>query len=583
MKKEAAYRETIALTIVALLLLCSAALQLLFDPLHIAIRHDMWAKRTGVLCSVIACYGAVALSPPYSAIGRWGRRARLSCARGLPHAGCRCRGKGDVGLDVGQGEASRICRMDRHIHCIWRIVRSYFLAQPMRYDEAFTFNSFVNMGVQYLFFYPVPNNHVLHTLLVRLSVALFGGSPVAIRLPAFVAGVLVVPLTFTVSRLLVRNACSGFIAAGICATYPYLVLYDTMARGYSLLVLLSLCLVIQGYRLMEHPSSSVCALFSLIVALGLFDMPSFLFPAAGVCLWCFAMLLSRGFKARWILIRVGLPFALVTAGLTGVFYTPVVIVSNGIQTIIANKFVENLAWSEFVRAVPMHLAHTISQFSRDVPVILLFTAWSCAGLGCFVLATQKLWVSIALLPSLVIGAAIVFLLKHAVPFDRTWIYLLPFIFVVVEAGIGSLATSIRFNIRSPSVILAGCAGLLVMCHNTICSYDDTGAFPEAPVVVDVLSRQMNADDAVVVIAPADAPVEYYMWLRNIPRSRGLLKPKAARTFFIVKKSRFSIKDLKVHNPRKLLDFDDAELYVSEDERDLPAPRKTSEPPSGGPA
>ena len=94
---------------------------------------------------------------------------------------------------------------------------------------------------------------------------------------------------------------------------------------------------------------------------------------------------------------------------------------------------------------------------------------------------------------------------------------------------------------------------------------------------------MNADDAVVVIAPADAPVEYYMWVRNIPRSRGLLKPKAARTFFIVKKSRFSIKDLKVQNPRKLLDFDDAELYVSEDERDLPAPRKTSEPPSGGPA
>ena len=226
------------------------------------------------------------------------------------------------------------------------------------------------------FFIQFLNNHVLHTLLVRLSVALFGGSPVAIRLPAFVAGVLVVPLTFTS----IAAACSQ------CLQRFY--------RGWNLRnISLPRFVRHDGQRLQPiGPAQSVpgdprisaygapvverlCVVLANCRGLGLFDMPSFLFPAAGVCLWCFAMLLSRGFKARWILIRGGIPFALVTAGLTGVFYTPVVIVSNGIQTIIANKFVENLAWSEFVRAVPMHLC------IRSVNSLVMFLSSFCSQLG----------------------------------------------------------------------------------------------------------------------------------------------------------------------------------------------------------
>jgi hypothetical protein len=46
-------------------------------------------------------------------------------------------------------------------------VRVPFLGQPMRYDEALTFNEFASRPLYYgLSFYPDPNNHLLNTLLM---------------------------------------------------------------------------------------------------------------------------------------------------------------------------------------------------------------------------------------------------------------------------------------------------------------------------------------------------------------------------------------------------------------------------------
>ena len=59
----------------------------------------------------------------------------------------------------------------------------------MRYDESVSFLIFVKETISRAFYYPVPNNHVLNTLLEKLSCAVVGTSPVAIRLPAFIAGV----------------------------------------------------------------------------------------------------------------------------------------------------------------------------------------------------------------------------------------------------------------------------------------------------------------------------------------------------------------------------------------------------------
>lgn len=444
-------------------------------------------------------------------------------------------------------------------------LRAYFLSQPMRYDEAFTFLNFANGDISKLFFYPVPNNHVLHTILVRISVELFGGDPVAIRLPALVAGLCVIPLTFCLARLLTGDRRSGFLASGLAAIFPYLVLYDTMARGYSLLVLLSLVLAIIGHRFVEHPSKGLCCLMSLVIALGLFDIPSFLLSAAGIFLWILAMLIRKGRGPVWILTEVIIPCAVLTVVLTGLFYTPVVIENEGIETLTGNRFVKGLPFSNFLQVLPEHISHTVSDFTRDIPLAVICGAVFLCVAGLIALVRNRNWCGLTLLPVLLIGGGITLFAKHAIPDPRSWIYLLPFAFCFLDAG---FIYVVRYGnarlIRSILLLLSVGVAVHMMNRNLIASYDDTGYFREAPVVVDVLAREMSPGDDIKGKSPADAAVIFYMWHRKVPRYKDPNDRAAVRKrFFIVQKSKYSIKDMTAQPVQKLLETGDAELYVSD--------------------
>src|SRR5207253_11250661 len=104
-------------------------------------------------------------------------------------------------------------------------LRVLYLAQPIRYDEAVTYMYFVRLPwAEALSTYTYPNNHLFHTLLAKASVTVFGNSPWALRLPAFFAGVLVVPASYLTIRAL-YGARAALIAAGLVASSGVLILY----------------------------------------------------------------------------------------------------------------------------------------------------------------------------------------------------------------------------------------------------------------------------------------------------------------------------------------------------------------------
>src|SRR5919204_3963186 len=107
----------------------------------------------------------------------------------------------------------------------------------MRGDEAFTYTEYASLPwFVALGDYTYPNNHLLHTLLVHGAARLLGPEPWALRLPAFVAGVLLVPATYLAARAL-YGPTTALIAAGLVSASGWLTLYATNARGYSLVLL----------------------------------------------------------------------------------------------------------------------------------------------------------------------------------------------------------------------------------------------------------------------------------------------------------------------------------------------------------
>src|SRR5262245_27956602 len=182
-----------------------------------------------------------------------------------------------------------------------------YLGQPMRYDESITYLLFVRRPwADALSLYTYPNNHVFHTLLAKASVSVFGDAPWAIRLPAFLAGVLVIPAAYVATRAL-YGARAALMAAAIVASSGALTLYSTNARGYSLIVLAFLLLVVISARLVSGGASSLWFSFAVVAALGLWTVPTMMFPVGTMAVWLALSLLieRRGNELRRLATALG--------------------------------------------------------------------------------------------------------------------------------------------------------------------------------------------------------------------------------------------------------------------------------------
>jgi hypothetical protein len=442
-------------------------------------------------------------------------------------------------------------------------LRAFFMNQPMRMDESYTFLYYLNRGAD-PFHYTIPNNHVLHTLLAWLSVVIGGMSPVAIRFPAFLAGVLCIPLMFWVGKAFNKQA--GLLAAAGMAVLPYMVLYSTAARGYSLLVLLTLCLLLVGKYYLERPAFAGCSLLALVSALGLLTMPSMLFALAGFSLWLSLSLFLQGRSPVAVVRDFLLPYGLPTALFTVIFYTPTVISSNGAGAIFSNQFVDPRSWEDFSKHLLPHLRQTLSDFSRDVPQLLEYGGLLLALAGLFAILRRRDWPAALLLPTIVLGGLAVFLARHAIPFARTWIYLIPFALLFADLGYSYLLERLRPNLRAVFGMLvftaaAVFAGFLAS-SGAVARYPDTGVFPEAATVAGYLKPLMSGDEFIVVRDTANYPVFYYLCYADAPPQRADIDPATARRYFITQQGWHALGDLTDEPATPVFAFDAATVYKS---------------------
>ena len=159
-----------------------------------------------------------------------------------------------------------------------------------------------------------------------MSTALLGGDPWAIRLPAFLAGVLLVPGSYLGARVVFRSG--GLLAAGLAAASSYLVLFSTNARGYSMLALLTLALVVLTPYVVRTQSLFGALLCALLAAVGLYTIPVMLFPMAMLLLWALALAYpDGGWRQVWRIGWLATGLVTICAGVTLMLYAPVLVMT----------------------------------------------------------------------------------------------------------------------------------------------------------------------------------------------------------------------------------------------------------------
>ncbi len=110
---------------------------------------------------------------------------------------------------------------------------------PLTHDEFSTIAHYSQFSVGKIMLYPDPwpNNHILNTLLAKLSIGIFGPELWAARLPSVLAFGIYIASALSMGRLLFPK--SAFLAAATLVFFifnPYLLDFFSLGRGYALSV-----------------------------------------------------------------------------------------------------------------------------------------------------------------------------------------------------------------------------------------------------------------------------------------------------------------------------------------------------------
>ena len=396
-------------------------------------------------------------------------------------------------------------------------IRLAHLRQTMRHDEAYTYLHYARAPLATaLSDYTYPNNHLFHTLLVWTSTRLFGSSEIAIRLPAFVFGMLVVPATY---RLALRFANRGasLLAMALAAVWPALVLYSTNARGYSFVSFLFVVMLLLGDEIVERDTRQRWVTLALLFALGMYTAPFMLYAGGAVLVWIVAEKTRRdGLAGARAIIPALVASAILTAAITVLVNVPVVR-STGLASLVANKYVIALRPRELVAALPSFVGWLKETLALGVPLPLLGVLLACAVAGLLIPGAER-GRRLVLAGSVLGWCALVLLATRRPPPARVLLFLMPLFCVFAGRG---LALGVGWVVRrTPARAPAACAavallfaivfGASVVQRRVVFRTPETGTLADAPAIARHLLGELRPGDRIVVMNPSDPPLDYYL-------------------------------------------------------------------------
>lgn len=317
--------------------------------------------------------------------------------------------------------------------------RVLYIQQPAGNDEAYSWLAFIRLPfVRMITDYSHPNNHIFHTLLAGASTRLFGSAVWTIRLPAFIAGVLMIPFAYLAGRKW-YNPAAGLLAAAFVAASPNFLSYSAQARGYSILTLITLIMLWLGHGLIRQFNLPAWIIFTISGVLGAYTIPIMIYPLAAIYVWIFFEILIENRKtAGWQknLFPVLISAVAVIIG-TVILYSPVIFWGTGLKSLISNGEVVSQPWQEFLTNLRVRLLRTWDEwndhFSGFFTVITLIGFFASIFLHRIV-ARHRIHLAAASL----VGFGLVLLLHRVAPYTRIWAFALAWFYLVSAGGWAAL-------------------------------------------------------------------------------------------------------------------------------------------------
>ncbi|MFP4105898.1 MAG: hypothetical protein ACLFVU_07370 [Phycisphaerae bacterium] len=338
-------------------------------------------------------------------------------------------------------------------------VRAEFLDHPIRPMEAKVFLDYVAPGslAEWLNFRSA-DNMILHTLLVRTVATRWGFSPYWIRMPALMAGMLLIPAVGELTRLISGRRWAALAAGALVAASGLMIELSVTATGHSLLLLWTVLLAIATVYIVRNVAAHRAWMaWAIFGGLGMLTSPAMLYPivllAGVIALQAWIGPAGTPIRRR-AMKRLGLTL-LGTFLLTLLLYAPVVM---------------HTGFSEFLRVRPFQ-ARRIDAVPVDIGGIwwIITRHWAVFGKWMWLLVVvpgltlatgwgvvrKRVLPLIGLLGLFLLAVAM--LIHGAWSFPGMWYFLVPLLFSAGAAGWAALPR--REIVVAVSLVIAVVAGL----------------------------------------------------------------------------------------------------------------------------
>jgi hypothetical protein len=444
------------------------------------------------------------------------------------------------------------------------VSRLYYMYLPIGYDEAYTFINFSSRPLHIILAdYHAPNNHILNSLLIGIAYRLLGDPIWIVRVPAFIASVLCVPAAYVAGRRFF-NAQQALAASAVLAIAPTLIFNAVNGRGYPLIVLFSLLLANFAGILVERQGRTALVAYAVTGALGVYTIPIFLYPMAGISLWVAVTYLTTNgpWANRWRRLWIFLLTCAASGVLTLILYSPVIIFGSGIKSLVANDIVKSETMNDFLENFSIRSRNTWRGWMADINIQIkrMFTFGFLISLFFYrKVSNQRLPMQVFL----ILGALIMVTLQRVAPLPRIWGYLEMFYLLFSAAGLAWFVYWILKSVWSEQaagkvltsltllIVLFVFARLTVQTQNRAAWADRTVA-PEY-FAAEYIASHVTDNDTIVSVAPADIQTAYYLKIMGVPYERYYQRdrPKEIENALVLVRTRG---EYKINTLDKVINF-----------------------------
>lgn len=136
----------------------------------------------------------------------------------------------------------------------WLLIWQKAINIPMTHDEVGTAIYYGFMSIKDIITYenPVPNNHILNTLLLKLSMNIFGVHPWAIRLPNILAFLCYYFFAIKFLRKYITNSILQYVGLLLFVLNPYFFDFFSLARGYAMSTALMMASIFYFFEFVKN-------------------------------------------------------------------------------------------------------------------------------------------------------------------------------------------------------------------------------------------------------------------------------------------------------------------------------------------